>query len=100
FEYVSAWWSVHGASYGVFTPVVCDGERVVAVLPLIIHRGVLHFFCFTDADFFDLLCENGLEQRSLALILSELDKHRSEWKWAVLNNLPQSSALLQSEGWA
>jgi CelD/BcsL family acetyltransferase involved in cellulose biosynthesis len=99
FDYVSAWWSIHGPSYGVFTPVVYDGARVVAILPLVMHHGVLHFFCFTDADFFDVLCEKGVEQQALSLIFSGLRRQRAQWRWAVLDNVPQDSTLLRSGAW-
>ena len=100
FEYVSAWWSVHGPSYQIFTPVVFDGEAVIAILPLVVRDGVLHFFCFTDADFFDLLCEARLARQVVVSITAELNKHRSRWKWAVLDNVPQDSALLHLPSWA
>ncbi len=96
FDYVSAWWSVHGSAYSVFTPVVFDGSRVIAILPLVLRDGVLHFFSHTDSDFSDILCEGPHASAAITLIMQELKKHDSKWDWAALDNIPEHSLLLQT----
>ncbi len=96
FDYVNSWWSVRGSNYRVFTPVVLDGPRVIAILPLVICDGTLRFFCHTDSDFSDILCEGPHASIAIAAILKELQKQDSQWDWGVLDNIPEHSLLLQT----
>lgn len=94
FSYVEAWWRVYGERYRVFTPVVTDGDEVVAILPLILADSSLRFFCFSDADFNDALVKPG-GAVAFRPLFATLEDARSQWTSCFLENVPEDSPLLQ-----
>jgi CelD/BcsL family acetyltransferase involved in cellulose biosynthesis len=96
FVWLQAWWQSFGKHYRVFTPIVEDGSRVVAVLPLLLDGRRLRFLGFSVSDYGHLLVAPEHEQAALEACLDTLVRHRGEWDELLLENVPESSALARS----
>lgn len=95
FAWARASWGTYGAGQSLATPVVFQGDRVAAILPVAVQEGRLQFLGSPRADYNDILCEPGVDPAVLDSALAALHDLPVPWKRCVLENLPEASALVR-----
>ena len=97
FGWIRAWMRAFGKDHRLFTPVVYDGDEVVAILPLVECRRELHFIGYSTSDYNALLCGPEFAAEALALSLDTLFSARPrQWKKVVLENVREDATLSQA----
>lgn len=86
-----------GEDHRLFTPVVYDGEDVIAILPLVECNRELRFIGYSTSDYNTLLCMPEFAAEALALALDTMFAARSRhWTRAVLEKVRKDNTLGQA----
>ena len=90
-----AWWHSYGSDFTLCSPIVFEGDRIVGILPLVKRGNVVQFLGTPEADYADLLCEEGREQEVLTVALGTLFQSVENWDECVLQHLAKDGRLVR-----
>ena len=71
-EWTRAWWQSYGHDLTLCSPIVFEGNKVIGILPLVKRGNAVQFLGAPEADYADLLCEEGREKAVVAAALRAL----------------------------
>ncbi|MGH9362137.1 MAG: GNAT family N-acetyltransferase, partial [Thermoanaerobaculia bacterium] len=94
YPWVRAAWRALGRRRSLCTPVVREGERVVAILPMAREGARLEFITAPSADYNDLVAEPSAEPAALALALEALGGVPG-WRHCRFEKVSQRANLLR-----
>jgi CelD/BcsL family acetyltransferase involved in cellulose biosynthesis len=86
FAWACAWWRCYGGKVGLRSLAVFERERVIGIVPLVQDGDRLFFLAGTQADYCDILCEDGRAAEVFAAALRTL-LQLPGWKECALRNL-------------
>lgn len=93
FQWIRAWIRAYGSNHSLYAPVVCEGSRVIGVLPLVLRDRRLRFLGYSASDYNVILCEPSRRYEVLHQALLALFQNRTTWDVLTLENAPESQAL-------
>lgn len=99
YEWFASWCNVFADNRSLRILLVFDGDRLVAIAPLILktYRGntrILHFASDGHADYCDFIA-GGDKVAVLEAILHYLTSHRDQWDRLSLRNVPERSSTIR-----
>jgi CelD/BcsL family acetyltransferase involved in cellulose biosynthesis len=94
FAWACAWWRCYGDKVELRSLAVFEGERVIGIVPLVKDSDRILFLAGTQADYCDILCEDGRAADVFAAALRTL-LQLPEWKECVLRNLKVGGRLFR-----
>jgi CelD/BcsL family acetyltransferase involved in cellulose biosynthesis len=86
FPWACAWWRCYGGKVELRSLAVFEGERVIGIVPLVQDGDRILFLAGTQADYCDILCEDGRAAEVFAAALRTL-LQLPGWKECALRNL-------------
>ena len=97
FGWARAWMRAFGKDHRLCTPVVYDGDDVVAILPLVERQEKLCFIGYSTADYNTLLSAPEFAAEALALALDTLFAARPRrWRKVVFEKVREDAMLAQA----
>jgi CelD/BcsL family acetyltransferase involved in cellulose biosynthesis len=94
FAWARAWWQSHGRDFTLCSPVVLEGNRIIGILPLVKRGNIVQFLGMPEADYTDLLCEEGREKEVLAVALKALFQSVKHWDECILQHLAKDGRVV------
>ena len=94
FAWARAWWQSHGRDFTLCSPVVFEGNRIVGILPLVKRGNIVQFLGMPEADYTDLLCEEGREKEVLIVGLGLLFQSVERWEECILQHLAKDGRVV------
>lgn len=94
FAWARASWRAYGSRLSLYTPVVCQGDKVVGILPLVVEGKTLRFLGSPHSDYNDMLCEHGDTACVLETALRALFQKPIPWDRCVLENVSERSSIV------
>lgn len=91
-NWASACWAERDSDVRLYTPVVTESGRVVAIMPLVLSRHTLKWLGSPYADYNDIVCESSRHEALVVCWQTLLAS--SHWTTCVLENVPDWSAIL------
>ncbi len=95
FGWIRAFWRAYGYDRSLFSPVVFQGDKVVGILPIVLHGRTLQFLGVPGSDYNDILCEESRVVDILRTVLEALLDRRGAWKNCILENLSGRSRIVR-----
>ncbi|MGB6260326.1 MAG: GNAT family N-acetyltransferase [Candidatus Sulfotelmatobacter sp.] len=95
FAWARAWWHSYGHDFTLCSPIVFDGDRVVGILPLVRRGNVVQFLGAPEADYLDLLGEEGREREVLTVALRALFQSVKHWDECILQHLAKDGRVVR-----
>ena len=95
FAWARAWWQAHGSEFTICSPVVFEGDRVVGILPLARRGNIVQFLGLPEADYADMLCEEGREAEVLGAALGALFQQAEKWDECIFRHLAKESRVVR-----
>jgi CelD/BcsL family acetyltransferase involved in cellulose biosynthesis len=95
FAWARAWWPSCGDGFAICSPVVFEGNKIVGILPLVKRGNILQFLGVPEADYADMLCEEGREAEVLTAALGALFKSGKQWDECILEHLAKEGRILR-----
>lgn len=92
-EWLLAWWEVFGGSHELFILEVKDGEKLLAIAPLMIKKGPvnkLQFIAHEISDYMDFIVA-GRARECFEMIFKKIGEQAPRWDWAEFIYLPETS---------
>jgi CelD/BcsL family acetyltransferase involved in cellulose biosynthesis len=93
FAWARAWWQSYGHDVTLCCPIVCEGNKIIGILPLVKRGRIIQFLGMPEADYTDLLCEEGREKEVLTVALGALFKAVENWDECVLQHLAKDGRI-------
>lgn len=90
-NWARACWAERESNVRLYTPVVTESKRVIAIMPLVLDRHMLRWLGSPYADYNDLVCESPNLEAITACFETLLTS--SHWTSCVLDNVADSSAM-------
>jgi CelD/BcsL family acetyltransferase involved in cellulose biosynthesis len=94
FAWTRAWWQSYGQEFTICVPVVFDGNKIVGILPLVKRGNIVQFLGLPEADYADMLCEEGREVEVLAVALGALYQLGKQWDECILQHLAKDGRIV------
>ena len=95
FAWTRAWWRSYGRDFTLCTLVVFDGNKIVGILPLAKRSDIVQFLGTPEADYADLLCEEGREKEVLTAALGALFQSVTAWNECILQHLAKDGRVVR-----
>ena len=86
-EWARAWWQSYGHDFALCSPIVFEGNKIIGILPLVKRGNIVQFLGTPEADYTDLLCEEGREKEVLTVALGALFQSIKHWDECILQHL-------------
>jgi len=90
-----AWWHAFGHNYALCTVVVFEGSEVIGILPLVRRGRTLQFLGTPEADYADILCEEGRSAEVLAMALRTVLESIPGWDECSFLHLSRHARLVR-----
>ncbi len=90
-----AWWQSYRRDFTLCSPVVLQGNRVIGILPLVKRGNLIQFLGMPEADYTDLLCEEGREKEVLTVALQALFELVEPWEECILQHLAKDGRVVR-----
>jgi CelD/BcsL family acetyltransferase involved in cellulose biosynthesis len=98
FAWARAWWRCYGRDFTLCTPVVFEGNKIVGILPLAKRSNIVQFLGTPEADYADLLCEEGREKEVLTAALGAVFESVKAWNECILQHLAKDGRVVRHFG--
>jgi CelD/BcsL family acetyltransferase involved in cellulose biosynthesis len=95
FAWARAWWQSYGHDFTICSLVVFEGDKVVGILPLVKRGDIIEFLGIPEADYADMLCEEGRELEVLTAALRALFQSVKQWDECILQHLAKDGRMLR-----
>jgi len=95
FGWARAWWQSYGHDLTLCCPIVFEGDKIVGILPLVKRGRIVQFLGMPEADYTDLLCEEGREKEVLTVALGALFQSVRNWDECILQHLAKDGRVVQ-----
>jgi len=95
FAWARAWWQSYGLDFTLCSPIVLEGNKVVGILPLVKRGNIVQFLGTPEADYTDLLCEEGREEEVLSAALGALVQSVKHWDECILQHLAEDGRVVR-----
>jgi CelD/BcsL family acetyltransferase involved in cellulose biosynthesis len=95
FAWARAWWHSYGRDFTLCAPVVFDGNKIIGILPLAKRGNIVQFLGTPEADYADLLCEEGREKEVLTAALGALFHSVTAWNECILQHLAKDGRVVR-----
>jgi CelD/BcsL family acetyltransferase involved in cellulose biosynthesis len=95
FAWTRAWWHSYGHDFSLCSPIVFEGNKVVGILPLVKRGNIVQFLGMQEADYADLLCEEGREKEVLTAALGALFQSVKHWDEGILQHLAREGRVVR-----
>jgi CelD/BcsL family acetyltransferase involved in cellulose biosynthesis len=95
FAWARAWWQSYGHDFTLCCPIVCEGNKVVGILPLVKRGRIIQFLGMPEADYTDLLCEEAREKEVLTVAFGALFQAVKNWDECVLQHLAKDGRIVR-----
>ena len=92
YAWVRAFWSGYGKELELCTIVVRDRNRILGILPLAVHAGILRFLGSPRSDYNDIVCEEFSAAAVLERALDDL-LQLATWNRCILDNVSELSRI-------
>src|SRR6185312_3328809 len=93
FEFVSSWLIAFRSSWRPYMPVVTCGNRVIAIIPLVIRNRELRFAAHAGSDYNEFLCAPDDRTVVFRVALEALFANSKRWNRIILENVPGEVAI-------
>ncbi len=93
FAWARAWWQSYGDHFEMCTPVMWEGDEVVGILPLVKRESIVQFLGTPEADYADMLCEEGREAEVLTAALRALLHSVEQWDECILKQVAKEGRI-------
>jgi CelD/BcsL family acetyltransferase involved in cellulose biosynthesis len=94
FAWARAWWQSHGRDFTLCSPVVFEGNRIIGIFPLVKRGNIVQFLGMPEADYTDLLCEEGREKEVLTVALGAVFQSIEHWDECILQHLAKDGRVV------
>jgi CelD/BcsL family acetyltransferase involved in cellulose biosynthesis len=94
-EWTRAWWQAYGRDFALCSPIVFEGNKIIGILPLVKRGNVVQFLGTPEADYTDLLCEEGREKEVLTVALGALFQSVKHWDECILQHLAKDGRIVR-----
>jgi CelD/BcsL family acetyltransferase involved in cellulose biosynthesis len=94
-EWGRAWWQAYGHDFKLCSPIVFEGEKIIGILPLVKRGNIVQFLGAPEADYSDLLCEEGREKEVLTVALGALFQSIKHWDECILQHLAKDCRIVR-----
>jgi CelD/BcsL family acetyltransferase involved in cellulose biosynthesis len=95
FEWARAWWQSYSHDLSLCSPIVFEGNKIIGILPLVKRRNIVQFLGMPEADYADLLCEEGREKEVLTVALGALFQSVKHWDECILQHLAKDGRIVR-----
>ncbi len=95
FAWARAWWQSYGHDFTLCSPIVFEGDKIVGILPLVKRGRIVQFLGMPEADYTDLLCEEGREKEVLTVALGALFQSVKHWDECILQHLAKDGRVVR-----
>ncbi len=95
FAWARAWWHSYGQDFTLCSPIVFEGDKIVGILPLVKRGKIAQFLGAPEADYADLLCEEGREKEVLTAALRALFQSVKHWDECILQHLAKDGRVVR-----
>jgi CelD/BcsL family acetyltransferase involved in cellulose biosynthesis len=95
FSWARAWWQAYGNDFALCCPIVFEGNKIVGILPLVKRGRTIQFLGIPEADYTDLLCEQGREKEVLTVALESLFQSVEHWDECILQHLAKDGRVVR-----
>jgi CelD/BcsL family acetyltransferase involved in cellulose biosynthesis len=95
FSWARAWWQAYGNEFALCCPIVSEGNKIVGILPLVKRGRTVQFLGIPEADYTDLLCEQGREKEVLTVALESLFQSVEQWDECILQHLAKDGRVVR-----
>ena len=93
-EWTRAWWQSYGHDLTLCSPIIFEGNKIIGILPLVKRGNIVQFLGMPEADYADLLCEEGREKEVLTVALGALFQSVKHWEECVLQHLAKDGRIM------
>jgi CelD/BcsL family acetyltransferase involved in cellulose biosynthesis len=94
-EWARAWWQSYGHDLTLCSPIVFEGNKVIGILPLVKRGNIVQFLGTPEADYSDLLCEEGREKEVLTVALGALFQSVKHWDECFFQHLAKDCRIVR-----
>jgi CelD/BcsL family acetyltransferase involved in cellulose biosynthesis len=94
-EWARAWWQSYGHDFALCSPIVFEGNKIIGILPLVKRGNIVQFLGTPEADYTDLLCEEGREKEVLTVALGALFQSIKHWDECILQHLAKDGRIVR-----
>jgi CelD/BcsL family acetyltransferase involved in cellulose biosynthesis len=95
FAWARAWWQSYGHDRTLCCAIVFEGDKIVGILPLVRRGRIVQFLGMPEADYTDLLCEEGREKEVLTVALEALFQSVKDWDECILQHLAKDGRVVR-----
>jgi CelD/BcsL family acetyltransferase involved in cellulose biosynthesis len=95
FAWARAWWQCYGHDRTLCCAIVFEGDKIIGILPLVKRGGIVQFLGMPEADYADLLCEEGREKEVLTVALGALFQAVKHWDECILQHLAKDGRVVR-----
>jgi CelD/BcsL family acetyltransferase involved in cellulose biosynthesis len=95
FAWARAWWQAYGHDLTLCSPIVFEGNKIIGILPLVKRGNIVQFLGLPEADYADLLCEEGREKEVLTVALGALFESVKHWEECILEHLAKDGRVVR-----
>jgi len=94
-EWAAAWWRTFGHNLTLCTLVVFAADEVIGIVPLVKRGAVIRLLGTPEADYADIICEDGRAEVVLAVALETLRESVPGWSECIWQNLSKDSRVMR-----
>jgi CelD/BcsL family acetyltransferase involved in cellulose biosynthesis len=95
FAWARAWWHSYRQDFTLCCPIVFEGNRIIGILPLVKSGKIVQFLGTPEADYADMLCEEGRENNVLTAALGALFQSVERWDECILRHLAKDGLVVR-----
>jgi CelD/BcsL family acetyltransferase involved in cellulose biosynthesis len=95
FAWARAWWQSYGHDFTLCSPIVFAGNKIIGILPLVKRGNIIQFLGMPEADYADLVCEEGREKEVLTVALGALFQPIQHWDECILQHLAEDGRVVR-----